>query len=243
MKFAIVDDSSEDRAFLKSYICSYLSKHSVPAELLEFESAEAFLSASHTQSFQVVFLDIYMQGRSGMDVAQELFSSGNSPKIIFLSSSTEFFRQSYAVHAVYYLVKPIVPEEFELAMQFLELEASYAVPFLKFTQNHVERCIPTEKILYIDVQNHTTRIHTTEETISLSVSFHQLTESLEQDERFLCCIRGIIVNMQHILGMENNLFLLPNGIRIPINIRRKKQISETWRKYFYAHMGEMNHEK
>lgn len=175
-----------------------------------------------------------------MEAAQEIFSSGKSLKIIFLSSSTEFFRQSYAVRAVYYLVKPIVPEEFELAMQFLEIQDSYAVPFLKFRQNNVERSIPTEKILYIDVQNHTTRIHTTEETISLSVSFRQLTEPLEQDERFLCCIRGVIVNMQHILGMEDNVFRLNHGIRIPVNIRKKKQIGEIWRSYYYAHMGDNN---
>ncbi|MGN1403086.1 MAG: LytR/AlgR family response regulator transcription factor [Ruminococcus sp.] len=237
MKFAIVDDSLEDRAALRAYIRSYLSERHIIVELSEFSSAEAFLTANQTEQFQVVFLDIYMQGKSGMDVAQELFASGNSPKLIFLSSSTEFFRQSYAVHAVYYLVKPIVPEEFELAMRFLEIQPAYAVPYLNFTQNHVERSIPTEKILYIDVQDHTTRIHTTEEVIPLSVSFRQLTESLEQDERFLLCIRGILVNMQHILGMEDNLFRLPQGIQIPINIRNKKQIGETWRAYFYAHMG------
>ena len=240
MKFAITDDSYEDRCEIKSYICSYLSEHNITAEISEFDSAESFLSAWESESFQVVFLDIYMKEKSGMEAAQELFSSGKSPKIIFLSSSTEFFRQSYAVRAVYYLVKPIVPEEFELAMQFLEIQDSYAVPFLKFKQNNVERSIPTEKILYIDVQDHTTRIHTTEETISLSVSFRQLTEPLEQDERFLCCIRGVIVNMQHILGMEDNVFRLNHGIRIPVNIRKKKQIGEIWRSYYYAHMGDNN---
>lgn len=240
MKFAIADDSYEDRCELKSYICSYLSEHNITAEISEFDSAESFLSAWESESFQVVFLDIYMKEKSGMEAAQELFSSGKSPKIIFLSSSTEFFRQSYAVRAVYYLVKPIVPEEFELAMQFLEIQDSYVVPFLKFKQNNVERSIPTEKILYIDVQDHTTRIHTTEETISLSVSFRQLTEPLEQDERFLCCIRGVIVNMQHILGMEDNVFRLEHGIRLPVNIRKKKQIGEIWRSYYYAHMGDNN---
>ncbi|MGN1481315.1 LytR/AlgR family response regulator transcription factor [Porcipelethomonas sp.] len=243
MRFAIVDDSSEDRSELKSYILSYLSEHNIMAELSEFESAESFLFACKRESFQVVFLNIYMKEKSGMEAAQELFSSGKSPKIIFLSSSTEFFRQSYAVHAVYYLVKPIVPEEFELAMQFLEIHNSYDVPLLKFRQNNVERSVPTEKILYIDVQDHTTQIHTTEETISLSVPFRQLTEPLEQDERFLCCLRGVIVNMQHILGMEDNLFRLDHGISIPVNIRKKKQIGEIWRSYYYAHMGITVYEK
>ncbi|MGN0613473.1 MAG: LytR/AlgR family response regulator transcription factor [Porcipelethomonas sp.] len=130
MRFAIADDSAQDRAELISYIRAYLSEHNITAELSEFDSAESFLAAFRNQTFQVVFLDIYMKEKSGMEAAQELFASGNSPKIIFLSGSTEFFRQSYAVHAVYYLVKPVVPEEFELAMQFLELQNQYDVPVL-----------------------------------------------------------------------------------------------------------------
>ena len=100
-----------------------------------------------------------MKQKTGMDAARELFAAGSCTKLIFLSSSTDFLRQSYSVRAVYYLVKPIVPEEFEQAMQFLELQPDYAVPFLEIVQENVPRSIPTEKILYIDVQGHTTVIH------------------------------------------------------------------------------------
>ena len=131
----------------------------------------------------------------------------------------------------------IVPEEFEQAMQFLELQPDYAVPFLEIVQENVPRSIPTEKILYIDVQGHTTVIHTETECISLAVSFGKLTASLEADERFLPCIRGILVNMQHIQDMDGNLFRLSNGETLPINIRNKKKIGELWRTYLYDQMA------
>ena len=83
--------------------------------------------------------------------------------------------------------------------------------------------------------NHTTTIYT-EETIHLSVPFRELAEKLEQDERFLRCIRGILVNMQHIRGMGKNVFYLPNDIQVPVNIRHQKQIGDTWRAYLYSHM-------
>ena len=185
----------------------------------------------------MVFLDIYMKQKTGMDAARELFAAGSRTKLIFLSSSTDFLRQSYSVRAVYYLVKPIVPEEFEQAMQFLELQPDYAVPFLEIVQENVPRSIPTEKILYIDVQGHTTVIHTETECISLAVPFGKLTASLEADERFLPCIRGILVNMQHIQDMDGNLFRLSNGETLPINIRNKKKIGELWRTYLYDQMA------
>ena len=112
MTFAIVDDSADDREALKKQLLPYLTQNHFSAEITEFENAEEFLLAASQKTFSVVFLDIYMKEKTGMDVAQELFNSGCNSKLIFLSSSTDFFRQSYAVHAVYYLVKPIVPEEF-----------------------------------------------------------------------------------------------------------------------------------
>ena len=197
MNIALVDDSAADRNSLKLYLHVYLKKHRITAELEEFTCAEEYLEAAQHRTFDVVFLDIYMKQKTGMDAARELFAAGSRTKLIFLSSSTDFLRQSYSVRAVYYLVKPIVPEEFEQAMQFLELQPDYAVPFLEIVQENVPRSIPTEKILYIDVQGHTTVIHTETECISLAVSFGKLTASLEADERFLPCIRGIAAHSGH----------------------------------------------
>lgn len=90
MKFAIADDSYEDRCELKSYICSYLSEHNITAEISEFDSAESFLSAWESESFQVVFLDIYMKEKSGMEAAQELFSSGRVRKSFFFPAVLNF---------------------------------------------------------------------------------------------------------------------------------------------------------
>lgn len=160
MNIALVDDSAADRNSLKLYLHVYLKKHRITAELEEFICAEEYLEAARHRTFDVVFLDIYMKQKTGMDAAKELFAAGSRTKLIFLSSSTDFLRQSYSVRAVYYLVKPIVPEEFEQAMQFLELQPDYAVPFLEIVQENVPRSIPTERILYIDVQGHTTVIHT-----------------------------------------------------------------------------------
>ena len=237
MNIALVDDSAADRNSLKLYLHVYLKKHRITAELEEFTCAEEYLEAAQHRTFDVVFLDIYMKQKTGMDAARELFAAGSRTKLIFLSSSTDFLWQSYSVRAVYYLVKPIVPEEFEQAMQFLELQPDYAVPFLEIVQENVPRSIPTEKILYIDVQGHTTVIHTETECISLAVSFGKLTASLEADERFLPCIRGILVNMQHIQDMDGNLFRLSNGETLPINIRNKKKIGELWRTYLYDQMA------
>ena len=107
MNIALVDDSATDRNSLKLYLHVYLKKHRITAELEEFTCAEEYLEAAQHRTFDVVFLDIYMKQKTGMDAARELFAAGSRTKLIFLSSSTDFLRQSYSVRAVYYLVKPL----------------------------------------------------------------------------------------------------------------------------------------
>ncbi len=238
MKIAIVEDNQSDRAIIKSYVSLYMQEHGLSVEIMEYENAEEFLESHKKEKFRVAFLDIYMNGKTGMEAAQEIFSFGGRCGIIFISSSTEFFRQSYAVNAVYYLVKPIVEVEFRLAMKFLKLVPQYDVDFIQISHNGVERSIYTQDILYIDVQNHTTTVHTIDQSIKLNVSFYTLTNPLEVDRRFIKCIRGVIVNMQHIIGVDGNMFIMNNREKIPINIRNLKQITQKWRIYLYQQMEE-----
>ena len=72
MRFAIVDDLGTERTLLKERLARQLRQRGTEAELLEFDSGEAFLAAEEAQRFTAAFLDIYMDGLSGMDAAKEL---------------------------------------------------------------------------------------------------------------------------------------------------------------------------
>ena len=70
MNIALVDDSAADRNSLKLYLHVYLKKHRITAELEEFICAEEYLEAARHRTFDVVFLDIYMKQKTGMDAAK-----------------------------------------------------------------------------------------------------------------------------------------------------------------------------
>lgn len=72
MRFAIVDDLDTERTLLKERLARQLRQRGADAEILEFDSGEAFLAAEKEQRFTAAFLDIYMNGLSGMDAAKEL---------------------------------------------------------------------------------------------------------------------------------------------------------------------------
>ena len=236
IQIAIVDDISQDRQIIQNYLNNYMENEQISYKLYEFESGEAFLSSFSASKFSIVFLDIYMSGMDGMDIAQIIYKQDNKCHIIFLTTSLEHAQQSYSVHATYYLTKPIVPEQFKQAMTFCKLKPDYAVPYLFIVSDRQQYRIPTEKILYIEVQNHTTYIHLTTQIIPVACSFRKVTKPLLSDDRFLICLRGIIVNMQHIEKLDGIFFLLANGEQIQLNIRNRKELGQAYRHYMFQHM-------
>ena len=61
MRIAIVDDLGTERTLLKERLVRQLSQRGADAEILEFDSGEAFLAAEEAQRFTAAFLDIYME--------------------------------------------------------------------------------------------------------------------------------------------------------------------------------------
>ena len=55
----------------------------------------------------IVFLDISMPGRTGVQVAQELLDEPRAPAVVFVTAHDEFAVQAFEVSAIDYLVKPI----------------------------------------------------------------------------------------------------------------------------------------
>lgn len=237
MNIAIVDDLKEDRCLIRKKIEDYMNEINLEFKIYEFKSGEEFLKNFTHDSFTLVFLDIYMDKLTGMDVAWKIYSKDKNCKIIFLTTTEDFSRQSYSVKAVYYLVKPIQHKEFYQAMDFCELKKQYETPKLAVISKGLDLRLNTDKILYIDIRNRVTTIHLIEQTIPVNGTFSEITKSLAEDKRFLITVRGVMVNMQHIIKHSDSIFILNNGETVPINLRNKKEIGQCYRNYVFENMG------
>ncbi|WP_455684019.1 LytR/AlgR family response regulator transcription factor [Thomasclavelia sp.] len=238
MKIAIIEDLEIDQEILITKINTYFNNSKIDYQLYRYKNAETFLADFKPAYFEIIFMDIYMDDINGMEAAKRVYELDKKCKIIFLTTSKEFAIESYSVHATYYLVKPINDDDFIQAMEFCQLQPKYDVPFLKVTTARIETRLNTNDILYIDIANRVTRIHLINETIKVSGSFKEITEPLLKDSRFINCIRGIVINMEHIIKQIDSFFILDNNEKIPINIRNKKSIEKTYRNYIFERMAE-----
>lgn len=227
LKIAIVDDLASDRNELKKCLLEEMKLWNTEYEITEFASGEEFLSSQPEFRFKIVFLDIYMTGISGVETAKQL--TANS-KIIFLTTSTEYIAQSFALNAACYLLKPVDSEDLHQAMSLcfprLGDGSVLSVPVDK-SKIVVDR----DEIIYIDFMERCTRVHTADGVLKCYITYAELTAPLNGDMRFVSCRRGVLINMKYITKEINGDFVLTNGEKLPISRSIKKTVLQAFHRY------------
>ena len=107
MRLAFVDDDYDEIKKLTTMIDKELqgTVYSSCTKQL-FSTGETFLSVWKPGMYDIVFLDIFMDQLTGVDVARQIRKTDASVKIIFCTTSNEFASESYCVDASFYLLKP-----------------------------------------------------------------------------------------------------------------------------------------
>ena len=90
MKIAIVDDSSQEQIMLRKHIEKWAEQNELTVSIVTFDSGEDFCHNKEMDSFDIVFMDILMDGQNGIETARVLRSFSLNTLLIFITSSTEF---------------------------------------------------------------------------------------------------------------------------------------------------------
>ena len=89
MKIAVVDDLKEDRNLLLDLLRQFFDRYDFKTEYDEFCCAGDFLKTLKPDAYDLVFLDIFMEGMNGMDAARILYRTAPDCMVIFLTTSPD----------------------------------------------------------------------------------------------------------------------------------------------------------
>lgn len=231
MQIAIVDDNPSDREELKNLLSKYMNNKKLDAHYTEFCCSEDFLTDFEANKYDLVFLDIYMGKTSGMDAARKIYNADTKCRLVFFTTSYTHAVESYDVRAAYYLTKPLVYERLKYAMDSFCEDLIQKNQYIDVHIGHVKTRILLHNILYVDCLSRKTQIHLIDQVITVIENITLITETLLGDERFLCCNRNIIVNMQHIKNVGQDCFEMIDGQFIPIRQRKKISVKNIYLEY------------
>jgi two-component system LytT family response regulator len=119
MKAIIVDDERLARQELKTM----LAEHKDIEIIAECANANEAKEKINSLKPDVVFLDIQMPGKNGLELAQEL---NPLPELIFITAHDEYALRAFEVNALDYLLKPVQPQRLAETLKKLYLKEEEA---------------------------------------------------------------------------------------------------------------------
>lgn len=238
MKIAICDDRIKQIEIIKKATQIYFDKINNAVELNTFDNAFNFLDAHKKNSFDLVLLDICMPGILGTDVAKEIRQRHDKTEIIFLTTSSEFAIQAFAVRAAHYLLKPFTQNDFNEAMDraLHNINDSQSkLLYLKCPKGIMES-VEKDSIVYIESSAHKQSIYLNNgkviETVQTLTELLKLLNEISNGQ-FIIPYKGYIVNQRAIRTIEIDKIIMKNQKNIPIPKRNFRIIKQDYFDYMF----------
>ena len=239
MNIALVDDMPREITRLSGIIEEYAAEHHIPMELKTFGSAEELLSGYRPLQYTLIFMDIYMEGMTGVEAVKAIREKDKETLIVFLTTSTDHAFDALKVHAYQYILK--VPERETLKTDMWhvldDVVALHSISEAGITVaiDGNEQSFPFSEIVCVQTDRNYIRIMNRHgQTFLTRMTFSGMHSLLEQDSRFLQINRGIIINMDYIDTFGNDTCVLLDGLHLPINVREQKKLDQIRRNYVFS---------
>ena len=235
LRFAVVEDRLPDAQRLESLLRLAFGGGQ-PLVCDHYESGDAFLAAFPSKNYQVVFLDICMEGTNGIETARILRRADPDLLLVFVTSSPEYVWDAFPVHPFDYLLKPYREEKlFQLADE-LRRVLFRAEPELEIRIARQQVHLPLRKIQYAMAQNHYVRIVSDDGECRAVSTFSQVEQLLRAQENFIVCNRGVILNMDKVLRLDSDCFEMLDGTCLPVRQKDKNSLFAQFTQYQFRHM-------
>lgn len=102
----VCDDDRALQEILRCKIEKMCLEAEVSCRIVGCDSGEEILDLRGEQAPDILFLDIQMPGKSGMEIAEELRKRHRDTILIFVTALSEYVYEAFDVGAFHYLVKP-----------------------------------------------------------------------------------------------------------------------------------------
>ncbi len=158
----------------------------------------------------VVFLDINMPGKDGLEVMNEINELDAPTRVIFTTSYDEYIMDAFRKKAFDYLVKPIGKEELEEALERVKAEPARNNPArggqpknrISFRNAHGTVLMEANDILYVQAEGSYSNIFdTNHKSVVICKNIGKIEEEFPSDV-FFKISRSAIINMHHISRID-----------------------------------------
>lgn len=230
-KIAIVENEDQHMLRLKQYLDKYAQENGYMFDVQSFCSGEVFLEY-RKEYFDLVFMDIELDGVDGIYCAKKLREKDSYVAIIFVTNFAQYAVNGYEVSALDFLVKPLTYKNFSLKLKraisiYERRQDKRIVVYGKTEKNSMN----ARSILFVEISGHKLSFHKTDgEVIDVTGTLSALYDELH-DYGFALCNSCYLVNMNYIKKVDSLYVTLSDDTKLQMSARKKKSFIDTFTTY------------
>lgn len=226
----VIDDEADARNVMRKLLEFFCPEISL---LLEAEDGEQALKLVNNRKFDFAFVDIQLNGESGIDVAKKI--SRFCPNIIFVTAYDQYAVEAFQTEAIHYLLKPVDPELLQQAIRRSNLNFDAPTEFddrIFLSTKEKMTVLHYGDIRYMKGdRSYTTFYERGGESLLVSRNLAYY-ERLIASSSFYRIHQSYLVNYKYVAGVQarggqgNFSVVLKNGDELPLARSRKKAFLE-----------------
>lgn len=232
MLIAVCDDCEQDRQKLIRDLNAMIDERHIIAEIRSFSSGESLLLAMEEESFPICFLDIFMGGISGVDLARHLRRRNEKTAIVFTTTSKDYMADGFEVGAVHYLIKPFDSAAVGVALDRCIYLVGEAERFIEVMVDRQPRKVLLSELCYAESQNKACILHRQDGELHAWMALDEL-ERVLNDPRFLRCQRSYLINLDYVREVRGTDFILANGTPVPMRRENRAAMKSRFEEYLF----------
>jgi len=227
MKIAICDDNVNHINIIENYIDKF-KKTSVECDAYTSGEKLVYAYREKKERYDVIFLDMEMEQLNGIETANHIREFDEHVIIVFITSYTEYMRDSFKCTPFRFLVKPVADEEFETVFYDISKKLSKQRKVFAFAENKAKVRLYCDDIIYCESQDHWIWIHTKEKVYKICRTLTELHNQLNK-EMFCRVHKSYIINFLYIKSIkDNDAELYHCDHPVPISRSYKKTVIEEY---------------
>lgn len=222
----ICDDEEIIAQKMKQIIKREAKKLNVPIVIEMYANGGEFLSQYQMKEKELIFMDIDMPIKSGIEVIRQLEKAERNRNVVLITSYDNLALESLSCAPFQIIRKMSMDSDIPLAIERYLKEWERQRPVLEFKGKGRAYRLESGDILYMEKYKHYVIVHQKKgEDIKIRGNMQDLESELSA-RGFVRVHTGYLVNLQHCYSLEEKEVVLREGLRIPISRSRKKLVRE-----------------
>lgn len=216
IRIAICDDEADQAQYIKTLVDKWAENNDIIAAVTMFGSAENFKAEWNAKkSFNILLLDIQMDGQNGIELAKEIRKSDTMTAIVFITGFVDFMSEGYDVSALHYLMKPVKEEKLSEVLDKALSRLRKISRIITFPKTGGDIKIKADDIIYAEVLSHKVILYLVNNSEEFLMRISDMEKLLGGD--FFKCHRSYIVSMKYVRRVTKTDLILTDGRAIPLS--------------------------